>query len=55
MYVLIDLGSLDCEAMTLTDSEEDFWFVIVTIQATEVLFDSLKGSTFESFSDFEKC
>ena len=36
-------GYLDCEAMTLSCSEEDFLFVILTIQGTETLFNTLKG------------
>ena len=43
LYSFVGEGSLECEAITLSCSQDDFWFVVATIQTTEALFDSLEG------------
>ena len=43
LYSYIGEGTLNCEAISLSCSEEDFWFVVATIQATEALFETLEG------------
>ena len=43
LHSFIGSGPLDCEALTLTCSGEDFWYVVATVQAMEMLFDSLEG------------
>ena len=43
LHSYIGGGTLDCEMISLSCSEEDFWLVVAIIQVTEALFASLEG------------